>query len=163
MAGIAGRAIPPGECIRGRKACGYGDSARRSNGEKSRAFNSTIGHVRERASIATYSVRAILKEMQVIAHRQIREWRSTINRKMDPVTSASPSSSAHCVSRMPGLRPVLVKGIQAALTRRSDPPSTKLAPLWPRGRGAGMPAPLSMKVVVADRAPRGRFVLAAFR
>ena len=46
MAGIAGRAIPPGECIRGRKACGYGDSARRSNGEKSRAFNSTIGHVR---------------------------------------------------------------------------------------------------------------------
>jgi len=30
----------------------------------------------------------------------------------------------------------LVKGIQAALTRRSDPPLTKLAPPSPRGKGA---------------------------
>jgi hypothetical protein len=42
---------------------------------------------------------------------------------------------------MPGLRPVLVKGIQAALTRRSDPPLTKLAPLSPRGKGADDPHP----------------------
>jgi hypothetical protein len=40
-----------------------------------------------------------------------------------------------------GAPPVLVKGIQAAPTRRSDPPLTKLAPLSPRGRGAGTPAP----------------------
>ena len=42
-------------------------------------------------------------------------------------------------SVVPGLRPVSIKGIQAALTRRSDPPLTELAPLSPRGRGAGVP------------------------
>src|SRR4051812_29689891 len=36
---------------------------------------------------------------------------------------------------VPGFHPVLVKGIQAALTRRSDPPLTKLALCSP---GAGM-------------------------
>jgi hypothetical protein len=36
---------------------------------------------------------------------------------------------------VPELRTVLVKGNQAALTRRSDPPLTALAPLSPRGRG----------------------------
>jgi hypothetical protein len=41
---------------------------------------------------------------------------------------------------MPGLRPVSVKGIQAPL-RRSEPPLTELAPLSPRGRGAGLPTP----------------------
>jgi hypothetical protein len=62
----------------------------------------------------------------------------------------------HCLTRrrhrrfgtvMPGLRPVLVKGIQAALTRRSDPPLTKLAPLSPRGKGADDPHPSFRKEV----------------
>jgi hypothetical protein len=42
---------------------------------------------------------------------------------------------------VPGLRPVSIKGIQAAAPRRSDPPLTELAPLSPRGRGADDPHP----------------------
>jgi hypothetical protein len=42
---------------------------------------------------------------------------------------------------VPGLRPVSVKCIQAARRARSDALLTELAPLSPRGRGAGLPAP----------------------
>jgi hypothetical protein len=48
--------------------------------------------------------------------------------KQDPARSASLSSAEHCVSRVPGLRPVLVKG---SAPRRSAP-LTKLTPLSPR-------------------------------
>jgi hypothetical protein len=40
------------------------------------------------------------------------------------------------------------KGIQAALTRRSDPSLTKLAPLSPTGKGADDPHPSLKKEVV---------------
>jgi hypothetical protein len=46
---------------------------------------------------------------------------------------------------MPGRRPVSVKGIQAALTRRSDPPVTEFAPLSPRDKGADDPVPKFQK------------------
>ena len=61
---------------------------------------------------------------------------------------ASPANAIDAVGTVvPGLRPVLVKGIQAALTRRSDPPLTKLAPLSPRGKGADDPHPVFRKGV----------------
>src|SRR5215472_12147180 len=48
---------------------------------------------------------------------------------------------------MPGLRPVSVKGIQAALRARSDPPLTE-PPLSPRGKGADETHPsFPMRVV----------------
>jgi hypothetical protein len=53
-----------------------------------------------------------------------------------------------------GLRPLLAKGIQAALTRRSDPPLTKLAPLSPRGKAAVQPSSL-IRVLVGASLPFG--------
>jgi len=57
---------------------------------------------------------------------------------------------------LPGLRPVLVKGIQAALTRRSDPPLTKLAPLSPRGKGADDSHPCFRKRVESGPSQKPR-------
>ena len=65
--------------------------------------------------------------------------RSTIRQSL-PTEAANWSNAV-----VPGISPVLIKSIQAAPMRRSDPLLTRLTPLLPRGKGAGDPHPFLRK------------------
>ena len=76
-------------------------------------------------------------------HHGAAHTQTDLGQKQDPakviICAPTPFMFPRCL--MPGLRPVSVKGHPSSAPRRSDPPLTELAPLSPRGRGAGLPAP----------------------